>query len=141
MRPLSAMTPVTGAEMLDSIATLENQESFLAAREYWLKSVLAHRILEERAKLVAIGMYFHFNRERWERDRKLYAFPRKSVLRAMIGESRSTVKRGLSDLETFGYLKVRRRYDEKRHLHSSSVYLAQVPLGVGPVLNPGWVHS
>jgi hypothetical protein len=132
--------------MLNSISTLENQAGFLAAREFWLKSVLANRIIEERAKLVAIGMYFHFNRERWERDRKLYAFPRKSVLREIIGESTSTVKRGLADLETFGYLKVKRRYDHERHRQTSSIYLAQVPPpgglgfstdpGVGSLLNP-----
>ena len=121
------MTPVKGVGMLNSISTLGTQGGFLAAREAWLKSVLANRLLEGRAKLVAVGISFHFNHERWQRDGKLYAFPRKSVLRVMLGESTSTIKRGLIDLEEAGYLKVRRRFDENRRQHTSNLYLAQVP--------------
>jgi len=114
--------------MLNSAPSLEGQVEFWKAREVWLFGVLANRTLEQRAKLVATAVYFHFNFERWERDRKLYAFPRKSVLKEMVGESMSTVKRGLADLEQFGYLKVKRRYDEDRCRQTSSIYLAQIPM-------------
>lgn len=126
-RPLSAITPVKGAEMLNSITSLEGQHEFWKARELWLMRVLGDRALEQRAKLVATAIYFHFNYERWQRDHKLYAFPRKGLIREMIGESRSSVKRGIDDLEQYGYLKVKRRYDEERHMNRSSIYLAQLP--------------
>src|ERR1044072_8805479 len=87
---------------------------YLAARESWLKRVMADRGLRPRAKLVASALYFYFNTEEFIKDGELFAWPSTGVLGKHSGLSKKRVKAAIDDLEAAGYLYARRRYDPIR---------------------------
>jgi hypothetical protein len=100
---------------------------YLAARENWLRHVLANRDLSQRAKIVANALYFHFNYEEFANDGGLWAWPSLRTLDKATGQSRTTVIAAIKDLEAAGYLKPSRRYDPLRRRFKSHLYLALRP--------------
>jgi hypothetical protein len=100
---------------------------YLAARENWLRHVLANRDLSQRAKIVANALFFHFNYEEFARDGGLWAWPSLRTLDKATGQSRTTVIAAIGDLEAAGYLKPQRRYDPLRRRFKSHLYQALRP--------------
>jgi Helix-turn-helix domain len=134
VRPLSAVPPGKGAEMLNSGSAQKRQREsadYLAARENWLKRVLADRDLSQRAKVVAGVLYFYFSSEEFIKDGKLFAWPSSRTLDKQSGLSRNTVKEAVDDLEAAGYLKIQRRYDAESSRYKSHLLLAVAPTDEG----------
>jgi hypothetical protein len=104
---------------------------YLAARENWLKRILASRDLTTRARLVASALYFYFNQEEFVETGELWAWPGLRMLDEKSGLARNTVRAGIDDLVAAGHLEVQPRYDEERRRHTSHRYRAIVPRGVG----------
>jgi len=135
--------------MLDNIKVPARQpkskKGYLAAREHWMKHVLADRNLSQRAKIAASTMSLYFNQEEFAKEGRLWAWPSLRTLDRATGQSKVTVIAAIEELKAAGYLEVRRRYDPVARRYKSHRYLAAIPEGDGskpgkfsdPILNQG----
>lgn len=89
----------------------------------WRRRVLADREIGANAKVVAMAISLHFNRENFLQNKGDLAFPGIATLAAMTGLHRSTVIRANSDLEG-RHLEVRRRRIGKRNMANRYIPLS-----------------
>jgi hypothetical protein len=94
---------------------------FEASREFWGVAAAGDRRLRTIHLRVIIVLQSYLNRETFT------AFPSLPLIAKQVGAHVRSVQRAISDLEKWGYVSVKRRWNRTKNAWNSSVYTPGVP--------------